>query len=424
MRSSTTPLPSGSTRAGSGGRLRRAWPIAAGIVVVGALVVILGPSGSGPALDPDSAGGDGLLGLVRLLEALDVEVEVSLEPPADTDVTVFVPLDLLGEERRQRFLDWARSGGTLVVAGHQTRFHDREDVGTPLEEMFAPAERTARCDAAELEVVGEVRHDGWRDLGDDDGDVRCFPSADGGGWLLLTDLGAGRLTILGSADPFTNAWLGQADNAVLAAAIFGRAPGDVLQIVPRAPAGERDVGLLDLVAPGVWRALFLLTIAVVILVVARSRRLGSPVEERLPPVLPSGELARSLAGLTARAGDRQGAAARLRSRARQRATSILGLPANADDQLIIDRLTTVTTVPVEDADRALRDRQVTDDAALVDVARAVAIVLDRLEHPTATTTATDPPGAPTDPPGPPTDAQPPPTDPHGPARSPANSEQL
>jgi len=396
------------TPAGSGGRLRRAWPILTGIVVIGALVVMLGPSGAGPALDPDSPGGDGLLGLVLLLEALDVEVEVSLEPPGDTDTTVFVPLDLLGEQRRERFLEWARSGGTLVVAG-QTRFHDREDLGTPLEESFAPAARPVGCDVAALEVVDEIRHDGWRDLGDDEGDVRCFPSADGGGWLLLSDLGAGRLTILATADPFTNAWLGQADNAVLATAVFGRAPGDALQIVPRPPAGERDVGLLDLVAPGVWRALLLLTIAVLILVVAASRRLGPPVEERLPPVLPSGELARSLAGLTARAGDRYGAATRLRERARHRATHVLGLPSNAADQLIIDRLTMVTSVPGEDVELALRDQRVPDDAALVDVARAVAVVLDRLEHPTAATAETDPS---TDP-----------HDPHTPGPSPASSEQ-
>lgn len=400
MRSATVePQHDAPTSAGRGGPVRRAWPIAAGIVVVGALVVILGPTGGGPALDPDSAGGDGLLGLVLLLEELEVEVEVGLEPPGDIDTTVFVPLDLLGEERRERFLDWARAGGTLIVAG-ETRFHDREDLGTPLQEVFGPAARTVGCDAPELDVVGEVRHDGWRDLGDDDGDLRCFPSPDAGGWLLLSELGAGQLTILASADPFTNAWLGQADNAVLATALLGRAPDHTLQVVPRPPAGERDVGLLDLVAPGVWRALLLLTVAVVVLVVARSRRLGPPVEERLPPVLPSGELARSLAGLTARAGDRQGAAARLRSRARQRASSVLGLPSNADDQLIIQRLAAVTSVSDGDAALALRDQRIADDAALVEVARAVAVVLDRLEHPTAGPEPHDPPPPPAPDPSP------------------------
>lgn len=378
------PAVGGQPASDPGGTLRRAWPVAAGLVVMGVLVVILGPTGGGPALDPDSAGGDGLLGLVLLLEELEVEVDVGLEPPSATDTTVFVPLDLLGEERRERFLDWARAGGNLLVAG-ETRFHDREDLGTPLEEVFAPAVRTVGCDARALDVVGEVRHDGWRDLGDDEGDQRCFPSPDGGGWLLLSELGEGRLTILASADAFTNAWLGQADNAVLAAALLGREPGSVVQIVPRPPAGERDVGLLDLVAPGVWRALLLIAVGVVILVVARSRRLGPPVEEQLPPVLPSGELARSLAGLTARAGDRQGAAARLRSRARHRATSALGLPSTAADQLLIDRLVTVTSVSTDDAELALRSQHVADDATLVEVARAVAVVLDRLEHPTAAT---------------------------------------
>lgn len=364
-----------------GNRGRRSLPLVAGVLLVVALVVVLGPSAGGPPLDPSSAGPDGLLGLVRVLEEVDVEVTVALDPPSDTDTVVFVPLDLLGEERRGRFLDWMRSGGTLVVAG-PSRFHEREELGTPVEESFAPATRDVACDLPELAMVDEVRHDGWSDLGDDDGDVRCFSSRDGGGWLLASEPGEGALYILGSADAFTNTWLDEADNAVLATALFGRRPGDALQIVPRPPADERDVGLLDLVAPGVWRALTLLAVAGIVAVIARSRRLGPPVEERLPPVLPSSELARSLAGLTSRAGDRQGAAARLRARARERATHRLGLPTSTPGEVVADRLAAVATVPPDDAARALIDGDVSSDEALVDVARSVSVLLDHLDHPT------------------------------------------
>lgn len=380
-----------ATSAPGPGRVRRSLPIVAGILVLGVIVLVLGPSPGGPALDPDSAAEDGLLGLVRLLEELDVQVEVALEPPADTDTVVFVPLDLLGEERRTRFTDWARSGGTLAVAG-PSRFHEREELGAPLAETFAPAEREVGCDLPALEVVEVVRHDGWLDLGDEAGDQRCFPSDEGGAWLLPSDLGEGRLFIFASPDAFTNEWLGQADNAVLAAAVFGRAPGDRLQIVPRPPPGERDVGLLDLVAPGVWRGLLLLGLAVLVGVIARARRLGPPVEERLPPVLPSGELARSLAGLTSRAGDRAGAAGRLRAQARERATQILGLPARADGAVIVERLLAVTDVTDEDAHLAIIERPVEDDDALIAVARAVRTVLQHLDRP-ATTTGHEAPAA-------------------------------
>ncbi len=374
-----------TTVVGRESRRRRLLPAVAGLVVVTALIVVLGPpSGGGPPLDPDSAGSDGLLGLVRLLESVDVRVTVDLDAPEDTDTVVFVPLDLLGEERRQTFTDWARSGGTLVVAGVTSRFHDREDLGTPAEEIFAPATRTVGCDHPALQVVEEVRHDGWADLGEGAGDLRCFPSSDGGGWLLISEMGQGSLWIFATPDAFTNAWLGQADNAVLATAVFGRAPGDSLQIVPRPPADERDIGLLDLVAPGVWRALLLLIVAAVVAVVARARRLGGPVEERLPPILPSGELARSLAGLTARAGDRSGAAARLREQARERAAHVLGLPTTAGGQLIADRLVALAGVGGDDARRAVIDRPVADDDALIEVAQAVAAVLDHLDRPADT----------------------------------------
>lgn len=366
------------------GRVRRGLPIVAGILLLAVIVLVLGPSSGGPALDPTSAADDGLLGLVRLLEELDVEVEVALEPPADTDTVVFLPLDLLGDDRRDRFTDWMRAGGTLAVAG-SSRFHEREELGTPLAESFAPAERTVGCDLPALEPVEVVRHDGWLDLGDEAGDQRCFPSDDGGAWLLPSELGDGHLLIFASADAFTNEWLDAADNAVLAAALFGRHPGDALRIVPRPPPGERDVGLLDLVAPGVWRGLLVLGLAVLVAVVARARRLGPPVEERLPAVLPSGELARSLAGLTARAGDRRGAAMRLRHQARERATQVLGLPVRADAAVIVERLVAVAAIEEHDARLAIVEHAVEDDDGLIAVARAVRTVLEHLDRPDPTT---------------------------------------
>jgi hypothetical protein len=88
---------------------------------------------------------------------------------------------------------------------------------------------------------------------------------------------------------------------VLAAALLGPAPGDRLVVVPRpdeAPTGGD--GLLGLVPDGVWQLLALLVLALLLAVVWQGRRDGVVVSESLPPVLPSAELARSLAGLLQR----------------------------------------------------------------------------------------------------------------------------
>jgi hypothetical protein len=349
------------------------WAIALAMVALLVLAaVITGPPGDTEPLDPDGTDRAGLRGVRDLLASVGVASEVSLDPPRDRSTRVFVPLDQLGTQRREAFLDWVREGGTLVVADPRSLLHDLAPTGAGFAGVFGATPRRTGCDLPALAEVGEVVHGGWVDLEVAEGATGCFPGGPDEAWLVVLDEGEGTIVALGSAEPFTNGQLDRGDNAVLAAALLGPAPGAALVIVPRAPVGEGDVALLDLVPVRVWRGLAVLLLALVLGVVWRGRRLGLPVPERLPPVVPAAELARSVAGLLQRARSRPGAAALLRAHARQEVADRLGATRASVPEELVELAVARTGVPPEVARTALLDAPVGDDEALVEVARAAA----------------------------------------------------
>ena len=357
-------------------RRRTIWLVFAAAVLVLAAALATGPPDDGTPLDPRSTGPTGLAGVVELLRDLGVHVDISLDLPNDMSSTVFVPLDLLNSERREAMLAWADEGGTLVVAGADARLHGLDAAGAGAADLFGPTSGEPECALTALDEVAAVRHGAWQGLvppGDPIPSVTCFPVGDAA-WLIAFEHGAGSIVALGSAEPFTNRYLGDEDNAVLAAALLGPAPGDRLVVVPRPPIGEGDVGVLDLVPSGFWRVLVLLTAALLLAVLWRARRLGPPVAERLPPVLPSAELAHSVANLLHRVGDRAAAAARLRADARSTACRALRVPVTIGEGELVELLARRAGVAAEQAHLALVERPVEDDATLMRIARACAHV--------------------------------------------------
>lgn len=370
-------------------RLRTVGYAVLGVVLVVALFrVLAGPERDDRPLDPRNVGPEGLAAVVALLDDLDVEVRIALEPPDEVTTRVFVPLDVLSTARQDELLRWVEEGGTLVVADPRSELVDTEVVANRPSDLLGASAHPPDCDLAAVAEVRSISHRGWSGLAPRDeaatAAARCFPVGEGGDWLVVTDRGAGRVVALGSADPFVNGRLGDADNAVLATALLGAAPGDRVVVVPRPPVGDGDATLADLVPRRVVDALWLAAVAVVVAVVWRGRRLGEPVPERLPPVVPSAELARAVGDLLQRAGSRDGAAARLRADARRVVGHRLGastdLTPTALADLVVDRL----EVDAERAHRALVDTSVTTDHELAAVAAATAELRRALASPDRT----------------------------------------
>jgi hypothetical protein len=364
-----------------------------GLLVLAA--VLVGPPASDTPLDPDSTGSDGLRGVRDLLEASGAQVDVSLEPPVDISTRAFVPLDLLAADDRDGWQAWVRAGGTLVVADPGSRLHGLTPAGGGLAGALGATPRPPACDLRALEAVEEVIHAGWRGYEVPTDADACFPVGEDGAWLVVRTEGRGTVVALGAPDPFTNGQLDRADNAVLAAALLAPSPGDRLVIVPRPAVGGGDTTLVDLVPPRIWRGLLLLLVAAGLGVLWRGRRLGPPVADRLPPVVPAAELARSVADLLQRAGSRDGAARQLRADARRDVGARLGAPIGTDPTALVELLAARTGVDRATAGTALLDTPVTDDRELVAIARAVRRA--RLEARSGLPTAEEPTSRLTDP---------------------------
>ena len=353
------------------GRLRGRLGVAAAAVGLVAAAIVAGPGGSEQPLDPDGVGPHGLRGLVETLEHHDVAVDVSLDRPVDTSTSLFVPVDLLSTSRRESLLAWVADGGRLVVADAGSPLHDLAAAGAGFVDSIGPTTRAPACDG--LPDVGEVTHAAW--IGyevPEEADDTCFPLGDEHAWLVTLPHGRGEIVALGSSDVFTNGLLDADDHAVLAAALLAPAPGDRVQFVPRPELGEGEVMLLDLVDPRVWHGLGVLLAAAVVAALARGRRLGQPVAERLPPVLPSIELTNSLAHLLQRAGRPDAVAERLRTDARAAVASAVGLPPDSEASRLAAAAEGRLGVAGADARLALgRGDPAAGEAGLVELQQAV-----------------------------------------------------
>jgi hypothetical protein len=387
----TDPTATPRRRGGAPGSRRRRALIAAVVAVValvGATLLGGAPAEDGPPLDPRSAAPDGLRGVLDLATEFSHQVDISGDLPSDTSTRLFVVRDRLGSEGRERMRSWVASGGHLVVADPASPLHDLEVGGEPVTDLIGPSRRAPDCALAGLAGVETVRHAAWRSYRVPDDGTGCFPGADGEAWLVARSVGHGEVVALGSVEPLLNRSLDRDDNAVLAAALLFPAERGALVILPPDPA-ELGEGLRpdevaspqeavsDLLPAGLPGALVLLGLATLVLLLALGRRLGRPVEERLPPTLPSAELTRSVGDLLQRAGSRQGAAERLRAGARSEVARVLGVDAAAH-QALVDQATARLPLSGEVARVGLLDQPVADDEDLVEVARATAEIRDLL----------------------------------------------
>jgi len=335
------------------------------------LLLLQGSPDDHPPLDPRSDEPDGTSALVALLDQLGTDVELSVGLPDAGDDVALVLDDGLDEEQTSEVLRWARAGGTVVVT----------DPGSSLAPSVFPVpsdqEETVRrgiCTIGALDDVNEIDA-GFAERFDTSGaSSSCLGSRDFA-YVTVHHEGSGDVVAVGGPAFATNERLGEADNAVLAAALLARGPGSSVRFVDAPlPAGGGDKSLGDLISDGVRRFGFQLAIAFLLYAAWRAVRLGRPVREEQPVEIAGSELTGAAGRLLERGRSAAPSAEVLRARLRRSASTRLGVPPAAPSSTLAEVIVERTGADPEVVRLAVGDQPVTSDDELVAVARAVAAV--------------------------------------------------
>jgi hypothetical protein len=343
-------------------------------VGVGLLGVALlgGAPNDGPPLDPRSDGPLGTSALVSLLEGLGADVELSVGLPDGGDDVALVLTDRLDEQQTDDLRTWVGAGGTLVVTDPASSLMPQAalppDPEEPPELGRGICTLAALADVATVDAGTPVRLPTTGSFGS------CLGSRDFA-FVVATAVGDGEIVALGGAAFVTNDRLGDADNAVLAAAILAPGASTRVRFVDAPiPAGGGDKTLYELVSGGVRRAGLQLGVAFLLYAAWRAIRLGRPVREERPVEIAGSELVAATGRLLERGRAPGEAAEVLRDGLRRALRSRLGVPAHLAPGAMAQVVAERSGLDRSLADVAVGDDPVTTDDQLVAVAHAVASV--------------------------------------------------
>lgn len=326
-------------------RRHRAMLLVAGgfLLAVVVAVVLGGDEGRTAKYDPDNAGPAGAQALARVLDDQGIDVTVARsadeldETAVDSDTVVVVTsTEQLGENTIERLLDHTR-GSRLVLVEPRPDIVDAVGISAEINPVFPDADVAARC-ADELFDGLTVEVDSALGYGDDSG---CFATDDSS--LVLEQNG---VTLFGAGEAMTNDQVLRADNAAVSLRLLGQGDNLVWYIPSFEDVGaDEGLGVTSLIPRWIQPGLWIVAIATIFLVVWRSRRLGALSTEPLPVSVLAIETTRSRGRLYRKAQDRAHAAAVLRTAARSRAVSRLGLGSQHDEAALIRDLARHTGRP-------------------------------------------------------------------------------
>jgi len=370
---------------------RRRWNRSRGVLVVVFALIVLGvvlaalkPKTRPEFLDPESPGRQGTRALVEVTRQHGTPVTVvrSVSAASNQLLTHSDAVLVIARSERLRPTDLTalRSlpGDRLLI----------EPTGDTLE-AFAPGVVPAGgssgtfdpgCSLPAASIAGQagfIRSQVYTAPGSA---TRCYLDA-GQPNLVQLPVSGSTVTVLGSGLPLTNERLGEDGNAALGMNLLGTRSNVIWLLPDPPPAGTGHKSFGDLVPFGAKLAVLQAAIAVLLVALWRSRRLGPVVVEPLPVVVRSAEAVEGRARLyrARQAGDR--AAMALRTGALERLTALLGMPksAAADPGMareIVAGIATHTGQPTEMIGVALYGPPPVDDAELVRLAG----YLDELER--------------------------------------------
>lgn len=336
--------------------------------------------------DPRSSDSLGARGLVVLLERQGATVDIVRTAPSAGSVTrVLVLQDRLSSSQRSDLLEFVDGGGVLVMADPDSTLLDELEIEVSgsisgivpdfagndvLAHINVPP---AECDIPALDHLrGLFVADGVRlEVANS---RSCFTN-DTGAFAVAVEHGDGLVIQLGDNELFTNRLLRYADNGPLATALLApdRDARVDIMLGEQAAKTTADIGsgektLFGLLRPSFWMALTQLAIAFVVFAIARSVRPGRPVREPEQVPVAGSELVVATGTLMRRARHAQRAGWLLRGNLYRALCKRFHLaPTTSIAQL--DQVVTANTAIPEGAIRAALEREVENDAQLLELSR-------------------------------------------------------
>lgn len=366
----------------------------------------------------------GLRAFVTLLESFGARVDDGTVAAlaGDPDVVLVLPGVELSLDDTDRLDTWLGDGDGTVVDAAGVLPADVWAVAPPSDGGSA-LRRGSGCDVAALADVDRVEVvPGEAMLEALAPSVGCFrPVAFGAGPALVVipadDRGSSRsLVVMGGVSAFTNRLLGEADNSVLATALFAPEPGSRVLLLhggaglptsrgvaadgPGAgggvggergeqlpgddgdeePGASDEDSLADHLPTGVTMGLLQLLVAFVLYAWWRGRRVGAPVSEPQPVDIEGSELVAAVGDLLARSGAPERAASRLRHDAVRELAGRLGLPAEADIEAVAAAVAARTGRPPDAVAAVLAGPDPDDGEALLALAARLDALREEVLH--------------------------------------------
>jgi hypothetical protein len=303
------------------------------LVVLGVVLAALRPRVRPEYLDPDSPGRQGTRALAEIVRQHGTPVTVARRVSAAADLVRADPDTVLVVARSERLLpadlDTLRSlpGDRLLIAPTTATLRaltSGVDQAAPASGVIRPGcALPAATEAGDVDFVDSMTYTAPADA------TKCYRSGGRPNLVQLSVVGS-TVTVLGSGRALTNERLaGHGDAALGMNLVAARSKAVWLLPDPPPPGSGGQQTFGDLVPFGVKLAILQVVIAVVLVALWRSRRLGPVVVEPLPVVVRSAEAVEGRARLyrARRASDR--AAQALRTGALERLTALLGMPRSA-----------------------------------------------------------------------------------------------
>ncbi|WP_392544744.1 DUF4350 domain-containing protein [Oryzobacter telluris] len=380
----------------------------AGVVALGVVLLsLLALSAQRPAapLDPEGVGPVGARALAEVLRRQGVEVEVvrsiaGLEGAGVDRLTTVLVADPtnLGSGAAVRTSGAVRDAGRLVLVNPDSDQLRRMEV--PVTSYPGGTDDLpARCDSPLARDDDAIAFSDTRFLVQPAarGAVSCFPlpGPDGkddpeGSGVAMVELPSAAAYPNTVVVGFGSAWTNESITAASDAGLAVRALGSTPRLVWYQPGtsdltaggpGEEGAAPADVWPAWTWPATTLVFLAVVLLALARGRRLGRLVREPLPVVVRAVETTESRGRLYRRSGDRQRAATVLRVATRDRLGRRLAVPRAAGEAALVHAVASVSGLPAQHAGTILFGPPPADDSALIQLAQQLTDLEERVRHP-------------------------------------------